>query len=157
MLGAVQAERPAAHEPREQEDREKDARGQLVPLRQGEERERHHERREEEQPLPAACDAAAADERRDGRGELEQSPHERRPGRDPAAPRHGALVQLALDRRERPVALADDHDAVRARHAAEAGQRRSGVGACEYLLNGLWGGQAPRVHQKRPSDKCRTA
>ncbi len=38
--------------------------------------------------------------------------------------RHLALAERAVDAGERPEALADDHDAVRTRHAAEAGQRQ---------------------------------
>ena len=47
--------------------------------------------------------------------------------------RHPSLAQRPVDAGEGPVALADDHDAVRARHPAHPGQRERGVAALEQL------------------------
>ena len=76
-------------------------------------------------PRPRTSGAIEADQ-------LHQAAHERDPG-GRAALRHLALVQLAGARRERPVVLADDHDAVRAGHAAELRQRCGAVGARENV------------------------
>ena len=88
---------------------------------------------EEEEALARAGDAASADERRHRGRQLHQAAHERDPGGRRAPVRHLALVQLTGARRERPVVLADDHDAVRTGHAAEPRQRGCAVGACENV------------------------
>ena len=87
--------------------------------------------------------------------QLHQAAHERDPGGRRAPARHLALVQLTRARRERPVVLADDHDAVRTGHAAELRQRGCAVGACENV-----GDECVHLHmvaEKRPPGECRTA
>ena len=70
-----------------------------------------------------AGDAATAHERRHRRDQLHQAAQERDPDGRGAPARHLALVQFTRVGRERPEALADDHDAVRTGHAAELRQR----------------------------------
>jgi hypothetical protein len=51
--------------------------------------------------------------------------------------------------------LADDHDAVRAGHAAEPRERIGAVGPCENVGNE--GVHLYMVAEKRPPGECRTA
>ena len=155
MLGAVQAQRAAAEEPEDDQRRRQDSRGKLEPARQRDEAERRQDRDEEEEALARAGDAASADERRHRGHQLHQAAQERDPGGRRAPARHLALVQLTRVGRERPVVLADDHDAVRTGHAAELRQRGGAVGACENV-----GDESVHLHivaEKRPPGECRTA
>ena len=133
MLGAVQAQRASAEEPEDDQRRREQSRRELEPARQRDEEERRQERAEQKEALARAGDAASAGERRHRRGQLHQAAQERDPGRRRAPARHRSLVQLAGVRRERPVVLADDHDAVRAGHAAEPRQRGCAVGVRENV------------------------
>ena len=155
MLGAVQTQRPAAEEPEDDQRGRQDAGGELEPTGERDEGEGQKQRGEEEEPLAEPGDAAAADERRHRRRQLQQAADERDPSGPRPAHRHLALVQLTGDGCEGPVALADDHDAVRPGHAAELRQRRSGVCACEEV--GDRNVHLHRVAQKRPPGECRTA
>ena len=77
MLGAVQTQGAAAEEPGDDQGSRSDARGELEPRRQRDERERQHERTEEDEPLSPSRDTSTARERRHRRGQLEQAADER--------------------------------------------------------------------------------
>ena len=128
--------------------------GELEPARQRDEGERRQQHGEEEEALARARNAAPADERRHRGRQLHQAANEWDPGG--SAPLwHLALVQLTGARRERPVVLADDHDAVRTGHPAEPRQGGRAVCACENV-----GDVCVHLHivaEKRPSGECRTA
>ena len=145
MLGAVQAQRASAEEPEDDQRRREQSRRKLEPARQRDEAERRQERAEEEEALARAGDATSAGERRHRRRQLHQAAHERDPGGRGTPARHLALVQLTGVRRERPVVLADDHDAVRAGHAAElAAARQRGRRARERRRR-----RCPPTHRRR--------
>ena len=76
-------------------------------------------------------DAVAPEQRRERRVEAHEAARERDALQELRRLRHRALAERAVDAGERPVALADDHDAVRARHAAEPRQRGARVGLDE--------------------------
>jgi hypothetical protein len=65
-------------------------------------------------------------------------------------------VQLTRGRRERPEALADDHDAVRAGHPAEARAAPARIRAAQDLESRL-ARHTDTVPQARPLGKCRAA
>jgi hypothetical protein len=155
VLGAVQPERPAAEEPDDDQRGGQDPGRELQRRRKRDERERCEQGDEEDEALAPPRDAATARQWRDRRGELQQAPDERDAAGRAAWARHLAFVELARLGRERPVALAHDHDAVRSRHPAEAGQEGGPVGACERLGDGCV--HAPIVVQRGPPGECRTA
>jgi len=69
--------------------------------------------------------------------------------------RHRPFLQAAVGSRVRPVALADDDDAVGARHAAEAG-RAGAVGQLEAAEDGGLVHLA-MIAMRRPPGKCQAA
>jgi len=83
-----------------------------------------------EQLLPLS-DAGAAEEWRDRRTQPDEPAHERHVPQRPPRRGHRSGAKRAVRARERPEALADDHDAVRPGHAAEPRERLSRVRALE--------------------------
>jgi hypothetical protein len=85
------------------------------------------DRDDQEETLATACDTGALEQRRQRCGEPHEPARKRNGAQSARRLRHLAFLQAAVEARVRPVALADDDDAVRTRHAAEA--RRIGRSA----------------------------
>ena len=128
MLGAVEAQCAPPQDRRHEEHRERGARDRRPRPVDEPEPERRDQCDQDQPPLTPLRDPVTLEERSQRRIE----PHEPAGKRDALQQlgrlRHRALAQGAVDAREGPVALAHDHDAVGARHAAEAGELRGGVG-----------------------------
>jgi hypothetical protein len=136
VLGAVEAQRATAEDPRQHPNRQQHADDELDPGRQDEEGEWGDQKRDQEPPLVRGNDAVATHDRRDRRAESSQTADERNPAERFRRLRHLALSQRAVDTRERPEPLADDHDAVRPRHPSEPGQPRKRVCARKEIEGG---------------------
>ena len=157
VLGAVQPKGSAPHQPGDEHCRTREPDRQLERRREERQQRRGQDHRgEKNQALTAARDTGAPCQRPQRRRKLEQAAE----NRDPARPRrrraHRPLVQLTVGRRERPVALADDDDAVRPGHPAEPRERRRGIGTREDLESGGVV-HAHTVPHARPPGKCRAA
>ena len=152
----MEEERPAAQEPGEQHHRGGNAERQARRLRQEHERERGQHRREQQQALLSPGDPGAAEERRERETEPDEAAHEREAAHQPGRRGHRALVHRTVTSRERPEALARDHDAVRARHPTEARQVRGLVGA-EEDSESAGAIHFDRIAPQRPPGKGRAA
>ena len=157
VLGAVQPKGSAPHQPGDEHCRTHEPDRQLERRREERQQRRGQDHRgEEDQALTAARDTGPPCQRPQRRRKLEQAAE----NRDPARPRrrraHRPLVQLTVGRRERPVALADDDDAVRPGHPAEPRERRRGIGTREDLESGGVV-HAHTVPHAQPPGKCRAA
>jgi len=110
----------------------------------------------EQQAFPRLGDPTAAEERRQGKPEPNKASQERNVPKPLARCRHHALSQGPVDAGEGPKALADDHDAVRARHPSEPWQSRRGVRAVQHI-DGGGPTHLAIVAKTPPPGKCRAA
>ena len=114
------------------------------------------QRGDQQEALAGARDAGAAEER----GQREAEPHEaaeKRHAADGSRGRgHVALVNGLVASRERPEALARDHDAVGTSHSAEP-WKVGGLVGDEQGGENLRATHRARIARRRPPDKCRAA
>ena len=128
VLGAVEAERPAAQHPGEKRD-DRDGEG-LGPVGAGDESEgqRCEQRGEEHEALAQARGPSTAQQRRERHGELREAAEKRQPHDERRRVRHAPRRERgAVGAAEAPDALADDRNAVGPRQPAQPGKCRRGI------------------------------
>jgi hypothetical protein len=133
-----------------------DADGQRGRLRQEDQQERCEEQGGQQQALASPRDARAAEQRRECGEEADQPAQERHPPRGVWRGGHLTFAEAAVARGEGPEALARDHHALGARHAAQAWQLTCRVGSGEYLEDAFLVHLA-RIARTQPPGKCRAA
>jgi hypothetical protein len=119
VLGAVQVQRPAAHEPGDQTDAHDGSHDQRRTAGQEHECDRGQEHREQHEALDVARDPVAAEQGRDRQSEARQASKQRYSPGERRRPRHLAFEQRSVAPRKREEPFARDHDPVRTGHAPE--------------------------------------
>ena len=125
VLGPVEVKRTASQNREEQHERERDSGGRRPPAGDEGESQWGDHCREDQPALARGGNAARPQDGRERRPEANEAARERKPLEHLRWIGHPPFAEGAVDARERPAALADDHNAVRARHAAQPGKDRA--------------------------------